>query len=693
MKFCMVLLLEASIVLACSFPDIDYDPAIAALIEGVSADSIYHTIASLSGEIPVTIAGEPDSIPTRYAYSPYSYRAAQWLAERFDSLGIQSELASFIPVGFSDADLALQGKGWAVARTLTGGNIFRTDDGGASWGYADKINRDWVAVETVTPDTAYAVSSRGYIARVVDGEYWGAMRMQGAGLFDVSFADSRTGWAVGDSGIILHTTDAWETFTDNRPFPVLDTLRYVEASLPQVVWVGSSADIWLASHGDDWFLVQHPLETITGMEFTDSLSGWLIGLSSEFRGTVISTSDGGDNWVVLTDTLPHTPRAIYYIPSQTLWIAGDAGLLAVSHDGGNTWEDHSLDYPAVINSLSFDGFGRGAGSGPEELIYTPDGTGWSRPDTTGLGLMWNVIATIPGEDLTQVLVTAHYDSRSGTNEAYAPGADDNASGVAGVLESARLLSACTPRHTLRFVCFGGEEFGMFGSYRYVSDATGLRDSILAVMNLDMVGYDGNDDGVVELNSNIDDPLSVAAAEVAEDVVWVYDVNLSPRHRVADAKPNSDHGRFWERGFTAFMLNEDRDDFNPYYHSTNDRLKEMNLGYTTENVRATVGWMAHMAKIDSLVEVREDVVTPDPIEIHLSSNILSSRGWLEISSVYPATISIYDASGRMVKNLGAIPSSPTLYRVSFEVSDLASGVYWMRVEGTQASDSRKLIVIH
>ncbi|GAH84739.1 unnamed protein product, partial [marine sediment metagenome] len=81
----------------------------------------------------------------------------------------------------------------------------------------------------------------------------------------------------------------------------------------------------------------------------------------------------------------------------------------------------------------------------------------------GSDTMWNVVATLAGEDSAQVLLVAHYDATSEMPGIYTPGADDNASGVAGVLEAARLMGTHDWEHTLRFVLFSGEEVGLFGS--------------------------------------------------------------------------------------------------------------------------------------------------------------------------------------------------------------------------------------
>ena len=77
-----------------------------------------------------------------------------------------------------------------------------------------------------------------------------------------------------------------------------------------------------------------------------------------------------------------------------------------------------------------------------------------------------VIATLPGEDATKVIVGGHFDTINLKGDVYngrAPGANDDASGVAMALECARLLAPMKHRHTLVFVAFSGEEQALLGS--------------------------------------------------------------------------------------------------------------------------------------------------------------------------------------------------------------------------------------
>jgi len=96
----------------------------------------------------------------------------------------------------------------------------------------------------------------------------------------------------------------------------------------------------------------------------------------------------------------------------------------------------------------------------------------------------NIIAVLPGtEEPDEVLVCcAHYDSIPGS-----PGANDNASGVAAVLEMARMLAREKPQRTWHFLLFAAEEIGLQGSDFYVR-SLGQKESMVAVINLDCVAH-------------------------------------------------------------------------------------------------------------------------------------------------------------------------------------------------------------
>jgi len=200
----------------------------------------------------------------------------------------------------------------------------------------------------------------------------------------------------------------------------------------------------------------------------------------------------------------------------------------------------------------------------------------------------------PGSDIIYI-ACAHYDSIS--NDAYntAPGADDNASGVAAVLEAARVLSRYRYRHTLRFVTFPAEEQGLYGSYYYVAEARSTGTDIDGAINLDMIAWDSDENDVMEIHAGYATE-SQALGTAFLNANTTYGVSLAPEYITSGSTYSSDHARFWGQGYPAILVIEDFQDFNDHYHKTSDTLDKLDLPYATKFVQSTVATLAELAEI-------------------------------------------------------------------------------------------------
>jgi hypothetical protein len=213
----------------------------------------------------------------------------------------------------------------------------------------------------------------------------------------------------------------------------------------------------------------------------------------------------------------------------------------------------------------------------------------------------NVVAEQPGTDAACIyLLTAHLDDTSANPNSRAPGADDNASGVAGVWAAADILSQHAFACTLRYVLFSGEEQGLLGSAAYARAAAARGDPIRGVLNLDMIGYNSpNSPATVEMDirtgpQGAEDQL---LSDMLRNVIATYQLGLIPLV-YASNDAGSDQFAFWQAGFPGVEIIEDWDDHSPYYHTTADRLATLNLPYFTAYVKAIVGTAAHLARLTS-----------------------------------------------------------------------------------------------
>ncbi len=207
----------------------------------------------------------------------------------------------------------------------------------------------------------------------------------------------------------------------------------------------------------------------------------------------------------------------------------------------------------------------------------------------------NVVAEIrgqiyPGE---YVLVTAHVDDMPSSGRA--PGADDNASGSAGVMAIAEVFSHYRFMRSVRFILFTGEEQGLCGSAAYAADARARGDAIQGVINLDMVGYNSDSSPIVDIYTKSSAAGSVTVGELFSNVIGTYSLNLVPNLFInASLGEYSDNASFWTNAYPAFLAIEDDDDFTPYYHTAGDTLDTLDMAYFTSMVQAAAGTAAHLA---------------------------------------------------------------------------------------------------
>lgn len=211
----------------------------------------------------------------------------------------------------------------------------------------------------------------------------------------------------------------------------------------------------------------------------------------------------------------------------------------------------------------------------------------------------NVVATLPGVvDPTKVVyICGHLDATSDTPQTCAPGADDNGSGTAGVLEIARVLKNYSFNYTIKFACFNGEEQGLIGSDAYCTTIAGQGENVIAAFNCDMLAYRGTDaappDLIIYTNTN-----SLPLSTTMSNVISTYLPGQLTPVVINDASmTGSDHSSFWAHNWKAVCSIEDEawgDDFCPWYHTCNDRIERYPQDYCCVVTRANLGAVATTA---------------------------------------------------------------------------------------------------
>lgn len=223
----------------------------------------------------------------------------------------------------------------------------------------------------------------------------------------------------------------------------------------------------------------------------------------------------------------------------------------------------------------------------------------------------NIIAEIPGNETPDevLLVCAHFDAVAGS-----PGADDNASGVAGLMEVARRLSApdfaAKTKRTVRFALFNLEEVGLIGSRAHAASPAREGETIVGVIDLEMIGYFTDEPnsqrspippipGVFQ-PPTVGDSIVLVANRASS--VFARDLDRHMRAGAPDLKTfvvdfipgageafpdtrRSDHAPFWVKGVPAVMVTDTSEFRNPNYHKPTDTVETLDLGRMARVVRA------------------------------------------------------------------------------------------------------------
>ena len=302
-----------------------------------------------------------------------------------------------------------------------------------------------------------------------------------------------------------------------------------------------------------------------------------------------------------------------------------------------------------------------------------------------------------GESCKYILC-AHYDSITDSSTLVsAPGADDNASGCAAVLEAARLLSQYKILHTLVYALWDREEVGASGSDYYARSARSRGDSIIGVVNLEMLGWDSNNDGLMDIHTS-SKGISRQMADTVGFVSSLYQLSLNPV--IYDpGTSGSDHAAFWRKGYSAINFGEAfwGGDFNPHYHSVSDRLQYFNMPYFHNLAKLAAGSIALLAGIQgpagcvigsraySLTPFVASRTTPTPsTQRRRSATACPNRSHV--------TLTVFNTLGQQVAQLVNGEMEAGFHEVRFDGAGLSSGVYFYRMQaGTYAVTKTLLLV--
>lgn len=212
-----------------------------------------------------------------------------------------------------------------------------------------------------------------------------------------------------------------------------------------------------------------------------------------------------------------------------------------------------------------------------------------------------------------ILIGAHYDAVPGT-----PGADDNATGVAALLELARIFASQPAKYPLRLVAFDLEEYGFTnekgiavgsGASEYATLLRQQQQPLRLMISLEMLGYCDSTPGsqrypaplerfypnrgdfiaLIGNLSTIPDLISLSRniRKVGVPSEWLPVPN---RGKIVPQTRLSDHAPFWDRGYRAIMISDTAFMRNPHYHKASDRIETLDLDFFTRVCDGLTQWL-------------------------------------------------------------------------------------------------------
>lgn len=267
------------------------------------------------------------------------------------------------------------------------------------------------------------------------------------------------------------------------------------------------------------------------------------------------------------------------------------------------------------------------------------------------------------------ILGAHYDNIP--TGAVAPGADDNASGTAAVIEVARILSNYQFPNTIIFALWDEEELGLIGSTAFANQFNSSKDSLLGYINLDMIAWDSDNDMSTHIQVR---PVSNSSSlsELAKSCNTLYNIGLNVKI-IDPGSPNTDHYPFWQNDLTAIGISEEyQGDFNWYWHTVNDILGNTNLEYFTKNARLALVSFSTLVYNKSGNQTTEEIINnavtyPNPVETMLEiqfQQAVTQKIELEICNIY----------GEVLKS----NSFNNIDVIDLDFSNYSSGTYFIHL---------------
>lgn len=308
------------------------------------------------------------------------------------------------------------------------------------------------------------------------------------------------------------------------------------------------------------------------------------------------------------------------------------------------------------------------------------------PDST-IETADNIIAVQWGAKTPQEFVVcgAHYDSWNDDGEdpdtIRSPGADDNASGVAGILETARLLSHYTFDRSIIYANWCAEEIGLVGSAAYARDMAEQGMDIVGYFNLDMTGYlqEGSDIHVHLMYTTQDSTI----ADYVYGFSHTYFPDM-PIHQDWLAWGDSDYSSFNRNGYPAVHPFEDVRASSPYIHSRQDvlGLSVNSLEQSKRFTELNLGLVATLAGLQN-----HDVIENESITIALYPNPAKESVTI-LADDELQHVTVINLIGQSLAHNVVRENN----KYVLDINQFPSGIYLLKISTKRGTATQRLVVL-
>lgn len=302
----------------------------------------------------------------------------------------------------------------------------------------------------------------------------------------------------------------------------------------------------------------------------------------------------------------------------------------------------------------------------------------------------NLVAAKKGivDEGSTILITAHYDTVIDS-----PGADDNGSGLCGLLMAMEVLKSYNFEKNIKIVSFDDEEIGLLGSFNYIKDGIEENEHIKGVFNLEMIGYASDEPNSQQLPLGFDLLFPEATNYVEENdfkgnflicvgndasaglistyinaaTEYVPDLEVLSLQTPANGQitqdlRRSDHAPFWDNGYQALMLTDGANFRNPFYHTPADISAVLDFDFMANSVKATVAAVMETAEPiiydeatgfvkDAVIVNVDDLENIKVFDLEISGLGIEKTLFYQLpNKINQAMLKIYNLNGQFLKTI-------------------------------------------